>query len=199
MKSLKLFLAIIVFSVSVFAQTIWIFDKPHTKIGFSVTHLVITEVEGNFLEFDGTITAGDNNFDGARIDLKIAVASINTDISARDKHLKSDDFFNAEKYPNIIFKSKSFKTISGKKYKMVGDLTIRDVTKELTLDVIHSGTVTGPGGKTRAGFKLTGEIDRFEYNLKWNKVVEAGPIVDKTIKLIMNVELIKNKTKDGRL
>lgn len=191
MKFFKLLIALTVFSVSILAQTNWIFDKPHTKIGFSVTHLVITEVEGNFLEFEGNVTAEDNNFEDAIVNIRISVASINTDISARDKHLKSDDFFNVEKYPNITFKSKSFKKVSEKKYKMVGDFTIRDVTKEISLDVIHRGTVTGPGGKTRAGFKITGEIDRFDYKLKWNKVVEAGPIVDNIVKLIMNVELIK--------
>lgn len=193
MKSFKILIGLFVFAFTVIsAQTSWTIDKPHTSVGFSVTHLVITEVEGGFLDFDGKIETKSNDFEDASVMFEIKVASIDTDISARDKHLKSPDFFDAEKYPNITFKSKSFKKADGRNYKMTGDLTIKDVTKEIVMDVVHRGTVTGPGGKQRAGFKLAGEIDRFDFNLKWNKAVEAGPIVDKTIKLMMNVQLIKN-------
>ena len=191
MKTLKSLLILAIFSVSLFAQSNWEFDKPHTKIGFSVTHLVITEVEGNFLEFEGNVKAENDNFKNLKVDLDIDVASISTDISARDKHLKSDDFFNVEKFPKMTFRSKSYKKVAGNRFQLTGDLQIRDVKKEIVLDVIHRGTVKGPMGKKRAGFKLTGDINRFDYNLKWNKTVEAGPIVDKTIKLVMNVELIK--------
>lgn len=193
MRSVKVLLSLFFLSFTILsAQSTWNFDKPHSKIGFSVTHLVITEVEGNFLEYDGAIKTTGNGFENADVHLNIKVASIDTDISARDKHLRSPDFFDAAKYPEIKFKSKSFVKVGDKKYKLTGDLTIKDVTKEVVLDVIHRGTVTGPMGKQRAGFKLTGEIDRFDYNLKWNKAVEAGPIVDNIIKFMMNIELIKN-------
>jgi len=192
MRSVKVLLSVFLLSFTILsAQSSWIFDKPHSKIGFSVTHLVITEVEGNFLEFDGVVKAGNDNFKNTTVNLKIKIASIDTDISARDKHLRSPDFFDAEKYPYAKFKSKSFNMIGDKKFKMVGDLTIKDVTKEIVFDVHHRGTVVGPMGKKRAGFKISGEINRFDFNLKWNKTVEAGPIVDKKIKLIMNIELIK--------
>ncbi|PKL89552.1 MAG: polyisoprenoid-binding protein, partial [Ignavibacteriae bacterium HGW-Ignavibacteriae-2] len=130
----------------------------------------------------------------AKIEFTVDINSINTDNEKRDQHLKSDDFFNAEKFPKMLFKSKSLKKESGKNWKMVGDLTIRDVTKEITLDVKFNGTIKDPWGNTRAGFKLTGELDRFDYNLKWNSALETGGlVVSKEVEITANIELIQSK------
>jgi polyisoprenoid-binding protein YceI len=195
MKNINKYLLILVMaSSSLFAQTNWKFDKSHTEIGFNVTHMLITEVSGNFKKFSGTIVSSSDDFQNAKIEFEAEIASIFTDNNTRDKHLKSDDFFNAEKYPTLKFVSKSFTKIDGKKYKLVGDFTIKGITKEITLDVKYNGTITDPWGKTRAGFKISGEIDRFDYNLNWNKALEAGGlVVSKEVELDLKIELIKKK------
>jgi polyisoprenoid-binding protein YceI len=121
----------------------------------------------------------------------VDVNSINTDDANRDKHLKSDDFFNAEKFPAMKFQSTSFTPAGGNKYKLAGNLTIRDVTKPVVFDVTYGGTVTTQG-KTKLGFKAKTSIDRFDYNLKWNKATEAGGlVVSKDVDLTVNVEMNK--------
>jgi len=160
-----------------FAQTTWTVDKAHSKVGFSVEHLVISETEGNFKEFDGKIVSQNDDFVNSEIEFEIAVASIDTDIEDRDNHLKSADFFDAAKYKNITFKGKNLKKIDGKNYKLVGNLTIKDVTREVELDVVFNGIVIDPWGNTKAGFKLNGVINRFDYGLKWNTLTEAGGLV----------------------
>jgi len=195
MKSLNKFLAIFLIAVSAnFAQTKWDVDKSHSKVGFSVAHLVIAEVEGKFNNFNGTIVTNGDNFEDAKIDFTIDVNSIDTDNDGRDKHLKSDDFFNAEKFPNITFKAKSMTKIGDKKYKLIGDFTMRDVTKEIALDVKFNGMTKDPWGNTKAGFKITGEANRFDYGLKWNKTVETGGlVVGDMVTLLINLELAKQK------
>ncbi|MCX6169010.1 MAG: YceI family protein [Ignavibacteriales bacterium] len=176
------------------AQTKWTVDKAHSKVQFTVTHLVISEVSGEFKSFDANIESSKDDFTDAKIDFSADVNSISTDNDSRDKHLKSDDFFNAEKFPKLTFKGKSFKKVSGKNYKLVGDLTIRDVTKEVTLDVVYNGSVKDPYGNIKAGFKIKGEINRFDYNLKWNALIEAGgAVVGKTVEMTVNLELQKSK------
>ena len=173
------------------AQTKWIADKSHSKIQFNVTHLVISEVAGMFKSFDINVQSSKDDFSDANIDFTADVASIYTDNDRRDAHLKSDDFFNAEKFPKMIFKGKSFKKIEGNNFKLTGDLTIRDITKEVTLDVVYNGTVQA-WGKTVAGFKIKGAINRFDYNLKWNTLLEAGgAMVAKTVYINIDLELQK--------
>lgn len=196
MKSVKFFVFALLFaSQFVFGQSTWKIDAAHSSLTFKVQHLVISEVGGYFREFDGSLVSkNDNDFSGSTISLVAKVASINTDNADRDKHLRSDDFFNAEKFPELKFVSKSFKKVSGNKYALIGDLTIRDVTKQVKLDVEYKGTVKDPWGNTKSGFKLTGAINRFDYNLKWNAALEAGgAVVGKTVKLEANVELAKQK------
>ncbi len=187
-------LLFIIFSVSAFAQTKWKFDKAHSNIKFSVTHMVISDVVGKFDQWEGTVVSDGDNFEGAKVNFTVDIASIDTDEPKRDDHLKSDDFFNAEKYPKMTFKGKSFKKVEDKKYKLVGDLTIRDVTKEVTLDVKYNGMITDPWGNTRAGFKINGTINRFDFNLKWNKMIETGGLVaGEDVEILCNVEIIKEK------
>lgn len=179
---------------SINAQTKWIVDKFHSKVQFTVTHLIISEVTGQFKSFDANIEATKDDFTDAKIEFSADVNSINTDNEDRDKHLKSDDFFNAEKFPKITFVGKSFKKVGGKNYKLVGDFTMRDVTKQVTLDVVYNGSVKDPWGNTKAGFKIKGEVNRFDYNLKWNSLMEAGgAVVGKTVSIVVDLELQKVK------
>ena len=179
--------------ISMNAQSKWAVDKAHTKIQFAVTHLLISEVTGEFKNFEGNIATDKSDFSDAKINFTIDINSINTDNEQRDKHLKSDDFFNAEKFPKMIFTGKSLQKVSDDKYKLTGDLTIRDVTKPVTLDVTYNGTIKDPYGNTKAGFKITGDINRFDYNLKWNALMEAGgAVVGKIVHMTVNLELQKS-------
>ncbi len=195
MKILKLIPALLIaFTFSLSAQTTWKFDKSHTNIGFNVTYLVISEVDGYFKSYDGSVTTKDDNFENAKIEFTIDAASINTDNEKRDNHLKSDDFFNAEKYPKLTFKSASMKKTGKNTYKLAGDMTIRDKTRKVELAVKYNGMAQDPYGNTRAGFKITGELNRFDYDLKWNSITEAGgAVVGKDVRLNLNVQLIKQK------
>ena len=177
-----------------FSQGNWVVDNSHSNVKFTVTHLLISEVEGNFTSFTGTMQSSKSDFTDAVIEFSVDVASINTDNDSRDKHLKSDDFFNAEKYPRLTFKSLIFKKINDKKYELTGDLTIRDVTKRVKFDVTYGGTVKDGYGNTKAGFKAIATINRFDYNLKWNSVTEAGGVVvgpDVNIQLNLEIGLKK--------
>ena len=191
-KLLSLALATMLFAAASFAQNVWTLDKAHTAVKFSVTHLVISEVEGNFKSFDGLLTYGKPDFSDALVDFTVDVASINTDNEMRDKHLKSDDFFNAEKYPKMTFKGATWKKISDTKYVLEGDLTIRDVTKHVAFDVASNGTIKDPWGNTKAGFKATTVINRFDYNLKWGTLTETGgAVVGKDVTITLNLEFQK--------
>jgi len=177
---------------SSFAQTAktWNVDKMHSAVKFTVSHLVISEVDGSFKIFDGSMVSTKDDFTDAKINFSVDVNSINTDNTSRDGHLKGDDFFNAEKYPKMTFVSTSFKKKSGSMYELVGNLTIRDVTKKVTFAVKYGGTTKDPYGNTKAGFKATGTINRLEYGLKWNTVTEAGgAVVGSDIELTLNLEM----------
>ncbi|WP_139855485.1 YceI family protein [Aequorivita sinensis] len=168
-------------------KTNWKLDPTHSEIEFKVKHMMISTVTGSFSEFDATAETEDDSFKNAEFAFNAKVDSISTKNEDRDTHLKSDDFFNAEQFPQLTFKSKSF---DGD--KMVGDLTIRDTTKEITLDVDFNGIAEDPYGQTKAGLEATGTINRKDFNLSWSAVTEAGNIVvsDK-VKLIANLQFIK--------
>ena len=177
-----------------FAKNSWSLDKAHTKVAFSATHLVISQVEGRFDSYDGKIITDGDDFENASIEFSADVYSINTDNEKRDKHLKSDVFFNAEKFPKITFKSESFRKTEDNNYKLVGDLTIRDITKKVTLDAKLNGIIEDPWGNTRVGFTVSGVENRFDFGLKWNAMLETGGlVVGKDIILDINLELIKDK------
>ncbi|MEJ7769135.1 MAG: YceI family protein [Chitinophagaceae bacterium] len=174
------------------AATKWSIDKSHSNVKFAVTHMVVTETEGNFKLFDGSMEHTKPDFSDAKVEFSVDVASIDTDNEKRDKHLKSDDFFNAEKYPAMKFVSTSFTPSGGNKYKLAGNLTIRDVTKPITFDVTYGGSVNERGG-VKSGFKAKSTINRFDYNLKWDKATEAGGlVVSKEVDITVNVELKKS-------
>lgn len=160
-------------------------DKAHSEVHFSVSHMVVTKTKGEFNEFDAVVKVeGD---DLVSVSATIPVASIDTDNEKRDEHLRSADFFNVEKYPNMRFESTEVKD-----GKLIGNLTILDTTEEVELDLEFLGPVTGPWGKTRYGLNLTGEIDRTDFGLTWNKALETGGVVvgDK-VSLSISVELMK--------
>lgn len=168
-------------------NTKWSIDQSHSEIAFKVKHMMISTVTGHFEDFQATAKTDGDDFENASIEFSAKTASINTKNKDRDTHLKSDDFFNSEKFPELKFASKSMKGD-----KLVGDLTIRDVTKEITLDVELNGVAVDPYGQTKAGFEIKGEVNRKDFNLTWNAVTEAGSIVvsDK-VKLVIDVQLIK--------
>ena len=168
-------------------NTNWSIDNAHSEIAFKVKHMMISTVTGHFEDFEATAKTNGDNFNNAVIEFSAKTASINTKNKDRDAHLKSDDFFNSEKFPEMKFVSKSF---DGE--HLIGDLTIRDVTKEISLNADFNGIAVDPYGQTKAGFEITGELNRKDFNLTWSAITEAGSIVvsDK-VKLVVDVQFIK--------
>ena len=170
----------------------WVMDPVHSEIGFSVRHMMISTVRGRFEKFSGTV-----NFDEAApvnttVDVQIDAASINTREPQRDGHLKSPDFFDAAKYPYLTFKSKQVKVVDSQHAKLTGDLTIRDVTKEVVLDVEYSGQGKNPWGTTVAGFSAQTKINREDWGLTWNQALETGGwLVSRDINIGIDVEIGK--------
>ncbi len=195
MKTYKIFgLLVLLALTSITAQTKWEVDKAHSKIEFEVSHMVISSVTGYFRSYSIDISTDNADFENAKINFSADISSIDTENKKRDNHLKSKDFFNAKKFPKLIFVGKSFSKIDGNKFKLVGDMTIHGITEELTFDVKFNGTIEDPWGNTRAAFVLTGELNRFDFQLKWNKLLEAGgAVVGKNVSITCKIELIKGK------
>ncbi len=167
-------------------------DVDHSEIMFKVKHLMISTVSGTFKKFDGTIEVNEADFSDANINFGAEVDSIETKNEQRDGHLKGDDFFNAEQFPKLNFKSTGMKRKSGEEYILSGDFTIRDVTKPIELQVTYNGKTIDPWGMERMGFEITGKVNRKEYGLKWSALTEAGGmVVSEEVKLEMNIEVIK--------
>lgn len=180
----------IVATTGTVAQTKWAVDKTHSNVKFTVSHMVVSEVEGSFKMFDGSLVASKTDLSDAVVNFSVDVASVNTDNGMRDDHLKGDDFFNVAKFPKMTFVSKSMKPLGGNKYQLIGDLTIRDVTKSVTFDVTYGGQInTGKGVK--AGFKAKTTIDRLAFGQKFNPAIEAGPVVGKDVEVTILAELDK--------
>src|SRR6478735_5926314 len=164
MKKIAILALAMASSFAGFSQ--WALDNAHAKLNFSVTHLLISDVEGNFKTINGKITSAKEDFSDAQIEFTSDVNSINTDNADRDNHLKTPDFFDAAKFGTITFKSKSFKKVADKKYKLVGDLTAHGVTKPVEFDVTYNGTINHPYFKKPvAGFKLSGKIKRSDFGI----------------------------------
>ncbi len=168
-------------------KTIWRIDTAHSEINFKVKHMMISTVTGSFEKFDGNIETTASDFNDADFSFSATIDSINTNNKDRDAHLKSDDFFGVEKYPELIFKSKSF---DGD--KMIGDITIKGITQQITLDAEYNGTAVDPYGQTKAGFEFEGNLNRKDFGLTWSAVTEAGNVVvsDK-VKLIASLQFVK--------
>ncbi|MFQ5431813.1 MAG: YceI family protein [Nitrospinota bacterium] len=185
------FLALLFFASPALADS-YVIDPAHTQIGFSAKHMVITNVKGRFKEFSGGFDFNEKTKKLENAALDIAVKSIDTDVEKRDKHLRSPDFLNVEQFPKITFKQKAAGVTQDNGMWVTGDFTIRGVTREIRLEGEFLGAVTDFQGNRRAGFTATGEINRFDYGLNWNKLLElGGAIVSKKVKLILEVEGVR--------
>ncbi|TVQ66240.1 MAG: polyisoprenoid-binding protein [Balneolaceae bacterium] len=172
--------------------TKWVIDPTHSEINFKVKHLVISTVTGTFNSFSGSMETENEDFTGASVRFDADIDSIDTNNPDRDTHLKSDDFFNAEAFPKMSFVSSDFVKNSDSSYTLTGDLTIRNITKTVSLDVVYGGTVVDPYGQTKAGFEAEGAINRKEFGLQWSAVTEAGNlVVSDEVRLLLNVQFTK--------
>jgi len=172
--------------------TKWVLDPMHSEVQFKVKHLVISTVTGSFKSFEGSFEADEEDFSDAQIEFSLDVDSIDTNQAQRDGHLKTGDFFDIENHPKITFKSTSFTKTGDDEYKLAGDLTIKGITKSVSLNVEHGGIATDFYGNTKAGFEVTGKINRKDFGLTWDGITEAGSIVlGDEIKLIINTQFAK--------
>jgi polyisoprenoid-binding protein YceI len=172
----------------------WKIDQSHSEIKFKVRHLVISTVTGQFNNFDASIETVNDDFTNAKIYFDADVNSINTKDEKRDAHLKSADFFDAENHPKLKFISKSFTKKSDDEYEVTGDMTIRGITKEVKLNVLYNGTVTGMDGKPVAGFDISGKLNRQDFGLKWNIALETGGVlVSDEVKIEIFAEIKKTE------
>jgi Uncharacterized conserved protein len=174
------------------AKSKWAIDPAHSEIQFKVKHLVISNVSGKFDKFEGTVLSSADDFSDAEIQFSADVDSINTGQPDRDNHLKSPDFFDLTNYPKLTFVSTGVSKKGDDEYTLTGNLTMHGVTKEVKLSVEYGGTTKDPWGNTKAGFEISGKINRKDYNLTWSAVTETGGlVVSDDIKLQLAVELAK--------
>ena len=199
MQSVAKMTVTVVTSIAIFfgtagAQTTkWKEDAAHSTIGFSVKHLLISTVKGQFNDYSVSVLSDKPDFSDAKVTVKIKAQTINTDNKQRDEHLRSADFFEADKFPEIIFVSKKIEKTGKSTFKITGDFTMKGVTKTVTLNGEIGGILAkDPWGHTKAGLTLSGEINRFDYGLNWNKAIEAGGlVVSENVKLNIELELGK--------
>ena len=174
------------------AKTTWAVDPTHSEINFKVKHMMFTHVSGGFKEFEATAETEDELFDTVAFNFNAKTASVNTGNSERDGHLKSGDFFDAENHPEISFKSTSYEKSDNGEFTLKGDLTLRGVTKPVTLEGEFHGTAVDPWGNKRAGFGISGKINRKDWGLNWNSALETGGVlVGEDVKLIIELQFTK--------
>jgi polyisoprenoid-binding protein YceI len=179
-------------TVSQQGLTIWNIDPAHTHVEFAVRHLMISTVKGRFTDIKGTVKSHDADPAKGEVDIEIGVASIDTREPQRDAHLRSADFFDAERFPEITYQSRRIDGVQGDRFALVGDLTIHGVTREVTLDVTSEGRAKDPWGGERAGFTATTKIKRGDFGLTWNQALETGGVlVGDEVKITLDVELVK--------
>lgn len=172
----------------------WKLDQSHSSVAFAVDHLVISETKGEFTDYTLHVHADKPDFTDADFEMKINVNSINTRDAERDKHLKSDAFFDAEKFPQIIFKGKRMARVKGSQYRVLGDLTMHGVTKSVILSAKFGGIVKDPWGGVRTGVTVWGELDRYDFGLKYNSVLENGGLaIGQKVRIQCSIELIKGE------
>ena len=170
----------------------WQIDSAHTEINFTVRHMMISNVRGQFQKVNGTVEFDENNPLNSQVDVQIEAGSVNTKEEKRDGHLKSPDFFDAEKYPYLTFKSKRVDMKDATHARLIGDLTIRDVMKEVSLDVEYNGSAKSPWGTTSAGFSAKTTIKRKDWGLNWNVALETGGwLVGDDIHVNIELEIVK--------
>ena len=195
MKSLVILAsALLAVSVATAQPTVWKTDAVHSNVSFAIDYMVLTEVTGNFKEFSATMTTDGENLEKGSVNVTLKTASINTENDKRDGHLRSADFFDAEKYPEISFVSKSIQKGEGNQYKIAGDLTMHGVTKPVTIDAKYMGQVKDMRGNIRQGFKGTTTINRDEFGVKYNATLETGGVLlGSNVTVTINVQFIKQQ------
>lgn len=182
------------------ATTKWQLDPAHSEVTFRVRHLVIATVSGRFSRFSADVTTEGDDFSTADIEFKVDTASIDTGMDVRDEHLRSDDFFNSEKFPELVFRSTGIKKTGDDTYQLEGNLTIRDITKPVSLTAEFGGTMLDPYGNLKAGFEVSGKLNRKEFGLRWDAVTEAGgAVVSDEVKLQANVQFIKTRPEEAEM
>jgi polyisoprenoid-binding protein YceI len=173
----------------------WTIDNSHTQIEFTVKHMMISKVRGQFEKFTGEVNFDENHPENTTLLVKIETASVNTREAKRDGHLRSPDFFNSEKYPTMDFTGKRTVLVDSEHARLIGDLTIRDVTKEVELEVEYLGKAKSPWGNTSIGFAASTRINREDWGLTWNQALEAGGVlVGKDIEIAIEMELVETET-----
>ncbi len=173
-------------------KTLWVIDPVHSEISFKVRHMMITNVTGTFDNFTAKMHSSEKDFSDAEIDFEAQIDSVNTRNEQRDGHLKSDDFFSAGTYPTVTFVNGKLKSKGDHKYDLMGDITIKGVTKPITLACEFTGTVIDPWGQAKAGFEINAVINRSEFGLTWNASNEDGDVVlAEEVKLALNIQMIK--------
>ena len=174
------------------ARTTWTIDAAHSQVEFAVRHLMISTVRGRFAGVKGTIVTDDSDSRTAQVDVTIDVHTIDTREAQRDAHLRSADFFDAEKFPVLTFKGTRVTDVKGDRFNLVGDLTMHGITREVTLDVTSEGRGKDPWGGERAGYSAVAKVNRSDFGLTWNQVLEAGGIaVGDEIRISLDLELVK--------
>ena len=170
----------------------WNIDAAHTGIHFSVRHMVVSKVRGRFAKYTGAVNLDDDDLTRSTVEVTIDAASIDTGVADRDKHLRSPDFFDVERFPELRFQSKRVEKLADARYRVIGDLTIRDVTREVALDVEYGGQAKDPWGNERAGFVARASIDRKDFGLQWNQVLETGGVlVGDRVEIELDVQAVK--------
>ena len=191
MKTMLITALAVIGLTSAKAQTTWVVEPVHSKVNFTVEHLVISEVDGSFKTFEGKMVASKEDFSDAKITFSVDIASISTDNDQRDNHLKSEDFFYAEKYPKMTFESTSFKK-KGNEYELKGNLTLRGVTKPITFSVKYGGQAEDGYGNLKAGFIVKGSLNRMDYGVAWNaKTKQGGWTVGEEVGISVKLEMVK--------
>ncbi|HEY0674403.1 MAG TPA: YceI family protein [Longimicrobiales bacterium] len=174
------------------ATTTWQIDAAHTDVGFAVKHMMISTVKGRFADLSGTIALDEADLAGSSVEVTINAASVDTRQEQRDAHLRSADFFDVETYPTLTFRSRRVESIGNGQFRVVGDLTIRGVTREVVLEAADEGRGRDPWGNERAGFSAKTVIDRRDFGLTWNAALETGGIlVGNDIRISLEVEALK--------
>jgi polyisoprenoid-binding protein YceI len=173
-------------------STLWTIDASHSEVGFAVKHLMISTVRGRFGAVQGTVSFAEGDFSQASADVTIDATSIDTREEKRDAHLRSGDFFDVEKFPTLRFVSRRVQAIAGSRFELVGDLTIKDTTREVTLQVEFEGAQKDPWGNQKSGFTATTRISRTDFGLTWNAALETGGVlVGDEVKIALDVQLLK--------
>jgi len=177
------------------ATSTWTIDPAHSSAEFAVKHLMVSTFKGHFRSLEGTVHLDEANPANSSVAASVDVASVDTQTPDRDAHLRSDDFFNAERYPKMTFRSTRVEQIDGTNWKVTGELTVRDVTKEVVLDTEYEGRIVDPWGNERIGFTARTELSRKEFGVRWNAAIETGGVVvgDK-VRISLNIEIVRRQS-----